>query len=92
MNHFFDASQIIDKIPDSDWLRFGILLLVLLTLLQAVRMISRINRYVLLSFLFIGMLGLFGSWVHNRNEPSFLTPVVDAVAPWFPRQLRSYDA
>lgn len=92
MNPFTHIQQFAGQIPDSDWLRFGIILLILLALLQTVRLISRVNRYVLLVVLFVGATGLFGSWVHHRNEPSFLTPVVDAVAPWFPKKLRSFDA
>jgi hypothetical protein len=27
---------------------------------------------------------LFFSWVYNRNEPKWLTPVVEKIAPFFP--------
>ena len=27
---------------------------------------------------------VFFSWVYNRNEPKFLTPIVRSVAPFFP--------
>jgi hypothetical protein len=76
------------SLPDSDWLRFGVLLLVLLAVLQTVRLVSRVNRSVLFVVFLIGLLGLFSSWVRHRNEPVFLTPVVDAVAPFFPAKLK----
>ena len=92
MNVLFQTNEIVGNIPDSDWLRFGILLLILLTALQTVRLVTRVNRALLLVLFVVGGAGLFSSWVHNRNEPSFLTPVVDVVAPWFPAQLRYAEA
>ncbi len=77
-------------IPDSDWLRFGILLLVLLAVLQTIRLLSRVNRYVLFFVLLVGGTGLLASWVHNRNEPTFLKPVVDIVEPWFPKRAQPF--
>ena len=80
------------QLPESDWLRFGVLLLVLLTVLWLMRLVSRVNRYVLFVAFVFGIFGLMASWVHNRNEPTFMTPVVDVVAPWFPAKIRSFEA
>lgn len=92
MNGFGHAlKQVFQQLPEGDWLRFGILLLVLLSVLWLVRLVSHVNRYVLMIAFMFGALFLMGTWVHNRNEPSFLTPVVDVVAPWFPKKLRSFD-
>jgi len=30
--------------------------------------------------------GLFLYWVHNRNEPGFMTPAVEAVADFLPKK------
>jgi hypothetical protein len=90
MDALFKANDLTASIPQSDWLRFAILLLVLLSILQAVRLVSRVNRSVLVFVFAIGSIGLMTGWVRNRNEPSFLTPVVEVVAPWFPSQLQSH--
>ena len=92
MNALINANAVTSGIPQSDWLRFAILLLVLLAVLQAVRLVSRVNRSVLVFVFVIGTVGLISNWVRNRNEPSFLTPVVEVVAPWFPAKLRTQDA
>jgi hypothetical protein len=92
MNGLFSTIQeAFRQLPDGDWLRFGILLLVLLSVLSLVRVVSRVNGYVLLVAFCFGSTFLVANWVHNRTEPSFLTPVVDVVAPWFPKKLRSFD-
>lgn len=91
MNTILSANQFTSKLPESDWLRFGILLLALLALLQVMRLVSRINRTFLLVVFGMGMFMLFSTWVRHRNEPTFLTPVVDAVAPYFPTKLRTIE-
>lgn len=93
MNNLLTAlREAYQQLPEGDWLRFGILLLVLLSVLWLVRLVSKVNRYVLFVAFFFGSTFLMASWVHNRNEPSFMTPVVNALEPWFPKKLRSYDA
>lgn len=92
MNAFFKTNDLVANIPESDWLRFGILLLLLLAILQTVRLVSRVNRALLLFVFVVGTAGLMMSWVHNRNEPAFLTPVVETVAPWFPSKVRYSEA
>ncbi|WP_442889657.1 hypothetical protein [Congregicoccus parvus] len=84
MDLLLTLDRLSNRIPDSDWLRFGILLLVLLALLQAVKLLTRVNRYVILFVLVVGGMGLLASWVHNRNEPVFLKPLIDIVEPYFP--------
>ena len=91
MDLILTIAQMADQLPDSDWLRFGILLLVLLAVLQVVRLVSRMNRSLVTTVFLIGMIGLFVSWVHNRNEPEFMTPVVEAVAPFFPAKVRAQN-
>lgn len=92
MNLLLTVSQNSFKMPEGDWLRFGILLLVLLAVLQVVRFLRSSNRYVVLFVVLVGGTGLMASWVHNRNEPQFLTPVVEIVAPWFPKRVKTYTA
>ena len=92
MNLLLTVSETPVRIPEGEWLRFGILLLVLLAALQTVRLLSRQNRYVVLFVVVVGGSGLMASWVHNRNEPTFLSPMVDIVEPWFPKRLRTHTA
>lgn len=88
MNTLLSTNDLVTKLPESDWLRFGALLLALLAVLQVMRLISRTNRTFLLVVVGTGMFMLFANWVRHRNEPTFLSPVVDAVAPYFPTKMR----
>ena len=88
MNTLVSVNQLATKLPESDWLRFGVLLLALLAILQLMRLVGRANRSFLLVVVGMGMFMLFANWVRHRSEPTFLTPVVDAIAPYFPTKLR----
>ncbi|MBE2212376.1 MAG: hypothetical protein IAE82_00785 [Opitutaceae bacterium] len=88
MNTTFAATKLTEMLPQSDWLRFGVLLLALLAVLQIMRLVSRTNRTFLLVVVGMGTFFLFANWVRYRNEPTFLTPVVDVVAPYFPTKMR----
>ncbi len=91
MNTLLTVNQYAAKLPESDWLRFGIMLLALLALLQIMRLVSRVNRTFLVVVFGMGTFLLFASWVRHRNEPTFLTPVVDVVAPYFPTKMRTIE-
>jgi hypothetical protein len=45
-----------------------------------------VNPYVLLAFLMVGSARVFTSWTYNRNEPEFITPVVDVLSHWHPKK------
>jgi hypothetical protein len=88
MNTTLAATKLTEMLPQSDWLRFGVLLLALLAVLQIMRLVGRTNRTFLLVVVGMGSFMLFANWVRHRNEPTFLTPVVDVVAPYFPTKMR----
>ncbi len=91
MNSLLSVNELVTKLPESDWLRFGILLLALLAVLQLMRLVGRTNRTFLLVVVGMGMFMLFANWVRHRSEPTFLTPVVDVIAPYFPNTLRAVE-
>ena len=88
MNTLLSTNELATRLQESDWLRFGALLLALLAALQIIRLVSRANRTFVLVVVGMGTFMLFANWVRHRNEPTFLTPVVEAVAPYFPTKMR----
>lgn len=68
-----------------DLVKMGTVLLAFILLFFAIRYIAHTTNklvfgMVTLLFLSIG----FSNWVYNRNEPRFLTPVIDKIAPFLP--------
>ncbi len=44
----------------------------------------RMNKIVAGVIVFVVVTVVFFSWVYNRNEPKFMTPIVEKIAPFFP--------
>jgi uncharacterized membrane protein YGL010W len=42
------------------------------------------NKVVLAVIVFVVVVIMGFSWVYERNEPAFLTPLVEKIAPFFP--------
>ena len=66
------------------WLKIGIAIAVFVAVIIIYRRLMRVNKVVAGVILFVVFTVVFFSWVYNRNEPKFLTPVVEKIAPFFP--------
>lgn len=72
------------------WLKIGIAILAIVVVVVLYRRIRQMNKVVAGVVVFVVFTVIFFSWVYNRNEPKFLTPVVEKIAPFFP-SAGSYD-
>ena len=86
MNHFIDELPTVGGLPLDAVAIFFFLLMGVLTLAVAIKYTSRVNPYVLLAFLVVGSAGVFTSWTYHRNEPEFVTPVIEVLAQWLPQK------
>lgn len=81
------AVSAIDKLktlkPDV-WLKIGIAVGAFIVAILLWRRIMRMNKIVAGVIVFVVATIVFFSWVYNRNEPKFLTPLVERIAPFFP--------
>jgi len=71
-------------VPKSFWINATIVILGLIAVVIILRKIREMNKIMLaliLAFIFV-LIGF--NWVYNRNEPKFLSPFVDMVAPFLP--------
>ena len=66
------------------WLKVILAILILSVIIFLFRKVMGMNKIILTIVLTV-IFGVVGfSWIYNRNEPAFLTPVVDILAQWFP--------
>ncbi len=79
------APEVIRQMPPLTWAKAGIALGVLLVAALVLRKIARMNKLLLGIVLLVACSLVFFSWVYNRHEPEFLTPVVEKIAPYFPK-------
>ena len=73
------------------WLKIGIAVGGFVLAILLWRRIMKMNKIVAGVIVFVVCTVVFFSWVYNRNEPRFLTPIVNKIAPFFP-SAGAYDA
>ena len=66
------------------WLKIGIAIAAFILVIFLFRRIMRVNKVIAGVIVFVVFTVVFFSWVYNRNEPKFLTPIVEKIAPFFP--------
>ena len=66
------------------WLKIGIAIAAFVLVIFFYRRIMRMNKVIAGVIVFVVFTVVFFSWVYNRNEPKFLTPIVEKIAPFFP--------
>ncbi len=83
----FLAVSALDKmkaVPPRIWLYVAGALIGFIVFVLVLQRLARVNKLVLGIVAVVTCALLFFNWVYNRNEPAFLTPFVDRIAPFFP--------
>jgi hypothetical protein len=78
------AAEKVRDTPVMVWVKFGAIIIAVLIGLLLLRKLLSVNRYMLLVVFVVGGSILMINWTYNRTEPKFLSPVIDAVAPFLP--------
>ncbi len=66
------------------WMKIGIGVGGFILAILLWRRIMKMNKIIAAVIVFVVTTVVFFSWVYNRNEPKFLTPLVERIAPFFP--------
>ncbi len=66
------------------WLKIGIAIAAFIAVIFLFRRIMQMNKIIAGVIVFVVGTVVFFSWVYNRNEPKFLSPIVEKIAPFFP--------
>lgn len=85
------ALEKLKQIPAAFWLKIGIAVLAIVLVVMLMRKLAGANKVVVavVVLLVLSMVGF--SWIYERNEPAWATPVVEKVANFFPAK-DSYNA
>jgi ABC-type enterochelin transport system permease subunit len=73
------------------WFKIGIAVVAFVAVILIFRRVVRMNKVIAGVVVFVVGTVVFFSWVYNRNEPKFLTPIVEKIAPFFP-SANAYDS
>jgi hypothetical protein len=74
----------LNEVPRQVWLNIGLGVLIFIAGFMVLRAVAQMNKIILCILVFVVMTVVGFNWVYSRNEPKFLTPVVDKIAPFFP--------
>ncbi len=78
------AVEKMKTLPPAVWLKIFIAIAAFVVAVFLFRRIMRMNKVIAGVIVFVVFTVVFFSWVYNRNEPKFLTPLVERLAPFFP--------
>ena len=71
-------------LPPDVWLKIGAGILAFIVAVLVLRKVMKMNKIIAGVIIFVVFTVVFFSWVYNRNEPAFLTPLISRIAPFFP--------
>lgn len=78
------ALEKVAQVPAKIWLNIGIGFLIFLAVVYVAKQAAQVNK-IWLAIIVGVVCALVGfNWIYSRNEPKFLTPFVDKLAPFFP--------
>jgi membrane-bound ClpP family serine protease len=83
------AVTVLEKIrhlPRKDLVNVGLFILVLIVAIVLIKASAKMNKWLLFGILFVTTIVVGLMWVYERNEPAFLKPVIDEIAPFFPQK------
>lgn len=78
------AMEKIREIPPGTWLNIAIGIAIVIGAVVFVRRVAKMNKLVMGVVVFVVLTIMFFNWVYYRNEPRFMTPVINKIAPFFP--------
>ena len=81
------SATALDKIktlPPAIWGKIAIAVVAFILTIFLFRRVMKMNKIIAAVIVFVVVTVVFFSWVYNRNEPPFMTPIVQRIAPFFP--------
>ena len=78
------AVEKLRTLPPATWLKIGLAIAAVIISVLVYRRVMKMNKIIAGVIVFVVATVVFFSWVYNRNEPKFMTPLVEKIAPFFP--------
>lgn len=78
------AVEKLHRIPRHNLINLGLALLVLVVVIALVKIAARMNKFVLFAVIVVMVMVVGFTWVYERNEPKFLSPLIESLTPYFP--------
>jgi hypothetical protein len=69
----------------------GLAILVIIVAVILIKMAARMNKIIFVMIMAVTAFVVGMTWVYHRNEPKFLTPLIDRIAPFVPNTPTPYS-
>lgn len=81
----------LSKVPPMFWVKVVAAIAGFIIAILILRKLLEVNKVVVIAVSVISLSILWFQWIYERNEPAFMTPIIDPVAQFFPSK-GSYGA
>lgn len=71
-------------VPAKVWINIGLGILVFVVGIILLRKAAEMNKVLLSVIIFVVVTIVGFNWVYSRNEPKFMTPIIEPLANFFP--------
>lgn len=78
------TAEKLSKVPPMFWVKVAVGIGAFILAIVLLRKLMQVNKVILIAVSVVTLAVVGFSWIYERNEPEFMTPVVDAIAPFFP--------
>ena len=77
------ALEAMKELPHDAWVKVGLVIAVVVILAIVIPKVFKMNKIILGVIVFVTGTIVLSTWVTQRNEPKFLTPLIDSIVPFF---------
>ncbi len=84
------ALEKLQDVPKAFWVNVLMAVGAFIVAVILIRHAARMNKFVLGMIVFLFVAVVCFQWVFERNEPKFLTPYVEKIAPFLPSKIDYY--
>lgn len=74
----------LSKVPASFWLKVALGIIGFVIGIMLLRKLFEVNKVILFAVGGVTLCIFWFQWIYERNEPAFLTPIIDPIARFFP--------
>jgi hypothetical protein len=78
------ALEKMQDVPVKVWMNLGMGILIFIAAVIIIRKAAEMNKVLLSVIIFVVLTSVAFNWIYARNEPKFLTPIVDHISTFLP--------
>lgn len=78
------ALEKMQAVPTKVWINLALAVLILFAAIIVIRKAAEMNKVVLAALIFVVVTSTGLHWVYYRNEPKFISPLIEPLAKFLP--------